>query len=164
MSAGSTYSQIATQTLGSSAASVTFSNLPTIYTDLVLVINGSSANDSNGQIQFNGDTGNNYSMTVLQGNGSSATSSRTSSTSNFLGFTTGTGSAAPGVGVTNIMNYTNNSTFKTSLSRHGASTTSTRAVVGLWRSTRPIYEIRIFTDNTNFAIGTVFTLYGITGA
>jgi hypothetical protein len=36
--AGPTYTKIASQTLGSAAASVTLSNLPQNYTDLVLVV------------------------------------------------------------------------------------------------------------------------------
>jgi hypothetical protein len=160
----STYSQIATTTLGSAAASITLSSIPQIYTNLVLVVNGSSPNDSNGQIQFNGDTGSNYSMTVLNGNGSSATSARTTNATNFLVFTDGTGTAAPGMGVTHIMGYSNTTTFKTSLSRHGGSTTAVRAVVGLWRNTAAINQILMYTDNANFNTGTTFTLYGIKGA
>jgi hypothetical protein len=38
MAAGNTYVAIAEQTLGTAAASVTFSSIPGTYTDLVLVV------------------------------------------------------------------------------------------------------------------------------
>jgi hypothetical protein len=82
MPAGNTYEAIATQTLGSAAASVTFSSIPSTYTDLVLVCNfETSSNAIAGvYIQFNGDTSTNYSSTNLIGNGSTAESSRQNST------------------------------------------------------------------------------------
>ena len=58
----STYTPIATQTLGSAAASVTFSSIPQGYTDLVLVDNvksASGAGDSELDVRFNGDSGSN---------------------------------------------------------------------------------------------------------
>jgi len=70
----STYTPIATQILSSTTASVTFGSIPTFYTDLVLVINGGH-NSGLGygiNIQFNNDTGSNYSSTVIRGNGSIA--------------------------------------------------------------------------------------------
>ena len=159
-----TYEPIATQTLGSGAASVSFSSIPATYTDLILVIEGTSANDSNGQIQFNGDTSSNYSMTMLYGNGSAAGSTRTTSATNFLGFMDGTGAGGRGNGITHIMNYSNTAIYKTSLSRHQATSIMTRAVAGLWRSTAAINAIRIYTDNSNFETGSTFTLYGIKAA
>jgi hypothetical protein len=76
----STYTPIATQTLGSAAASVTFSSIPQGYTDLILVINyATSASTGNALLRFNSDTGSNYSETALIGNGTTATSDRESS-------------------------------------------------------------------------------------
>jgi hypothetical protein len=58
-----TYEPIATTTLGTAEASVTFSTISGAYTDLVLVIEGTFANYWFWQVadilmQFNGDTGN----------------------------------------------------------------------------------------------------------
>ena len=49
MAAGNTYVALATQTLGSATATVTFSSISGAYTDLVLVYNGQYAS-INGQI------------------------------------------------------------------------------------------------------------------
>ena len=63
MAAGSTYTPIATTTLGSAASSVTFSSISGSYTDLILITNPSSATtDQSIYVQFNADTGTNYSM------------------------------------------------------------------------------------------------------
>ena len=83
MAAGSTYSTIATTTLASAAASYTFSSIPTTYTDLILVLNGSFDTFNNVRFQVgNGsvDTGSNYSATRLLGDGSAASSDRISNT------------------------------------------------------------------------------------
>jgi hypothetical protein len=62
-----TYVALATQTLGSAAASVTFSSIPATYTDLVLIT--SVQNNSGGnramQIILNADTATNYSGTEV---------------------------------------------------------------------------------------------------
>ncbi len=60
------------QELGSAQASIEFTSIPQTFTDLVLVTSlrsaGTNANDS--YIQFNGDTGSNYSFRRLYGEGS----------------------------------------------------------------------------------------------
>ena len=74
-----TYTLISSNTLSSSAASITFSSIPATYTDLVLrwSVNTSSLQD--GGIYFNGTLGTtNYSRTFLAGNGATASSSRNS--------------------------------------------------------------------------------------
>ena len=66
--ATNTYVALDTQTLGSAAASVTFSSIPQTYTDLVLVINGYSINDVDWRFRMgNGsiDSGSNYSGTYM---------------------------------------------------------------------------------------------------
>jgi hypothetical protein len=66
VAAGNTYVAIAEQTLGTAAASVTFSSIPGTYTDLVLVLSVQDASGNTFALQFNGDTSTNYS-TVLTG-------------------------------------------------------------------------------------------------
>ena len=114
--ATNTYVALQTQTLVSSAASVTFTSIPQGYTDLVLVIagrddrGGGSVADSFG-MTFNTDTSTgstNYSTTHLTGNGSSATSSRTSNYRNIDLYQIAASSATSGVFgviVSNIQNY-----------------------------------------------------------
>ena len=62
-----TYEPIATNTLGSAASSVTFSSIPSTYTDLIVVMNyANSTGLADVFFRFNGDTGSNYSDTILK--------------------------------------------------------------------------------------------------
>ena len=82
-----TYEPIATQTLGSAAATITFSSIPATYTDLRLVLVGTSTISANPKINFNSDTATNYSQTILSGNGSVANSARqTNGTTIFVSY------------------------------------------------------------------------------
>ena len=74
----STEVAIATQTLGSATASITFSSIPSTYTDLRIVFSGTGATVLNLKVRFNGDSASNYSQTNLQGLGYSVQSSRAS--------------------------------------------------------------------------------------
>ena len=101
----STYTPIASQTLGSAAASVTFSSIPQGYTDLVIVNNVTCTIDT--QVigcQYNGDTGANYSKTYLLGNGSSAFSGRNSNENYAVG---GEAYASLNTNIHQINNYSN---------------------------------------------------------
>ena len=110
----STYTPIASITLASAASSVTFSGIPQTYTDLVVVINGTSSASGELRYRLNGNTGSNYSFTQLYGDGSSAGSSRDSNrTTGRLGSTRTTGNVQIG----HFQKYSNSTTNKTVLSR-----------------------------------------------
>ncbi len=164
MAAGNTYVAIATQTLGSAVSSVTFSSISGAYTDLVLVCNATSSSGSpNGLfLQVNGDTGTNYSSTRLYGTGSAAASVRESTTDRIMtGWTSSTGSTTM---ITHLMNYSNTTTNKTTLSRTSDAVSRVNVTVGLWRSTSAITSITLISESTNFTIGSTFSLYGISAA
>jgi hypothetical protein len=71
-----TYEPIATTTLGTAAASITFSSIPATYTDLRLVVVAKAVSASTLDVRFNNDSGTNYSKTEISGDGSSAVSFR----------------------------------------------------------------------------------------
>ena len=168
-----TYEPIATQTLGSATASVTFSSISGSYTDLVLVVTGYLANNDayTARFTFNGDSNSNYSQTNLTGTGSTAKSTRFSSStsitmgSNDLGWSTT--AANRNVSIVQIMNYSNTTTYKTTIARSNQPAGSYPAVeseVGLWRSTAAITSMVITAGGADFAAGSTFTLYGIKAA
>ena len=159
----STYEPIASQTLGSAAASVTFSSIPQGYTDLVLVTQISvSSGNANVRLIFNADSGANYSDTVLSGNGTAASSIRDTSASVLPLDNVGYASANFNNNkIISIMNYSNATTYKTVLIRSNNAATGTDAGVGLWRSTSAITSIEISPAASTFASGSTFSIYGI---
>jgi hypothetical protein len=156
-----TYEKIATTTLGSAAASTTFSTISGSYTDLVLIasIKGST-NDEPVLIEFNSDTGSNYSQTFIYGTGSAAGSQRqTSQTSMRIG--SGNSNTNFDTYIANVQNYSNSTTYKTVVSREASAGIVVTATAGLWRSTSAITSILIKRGSGNIATGSTFTLYGI---
>jgi hypothetical protein len=171
MAAGPTYEPIATQTLGSAAASVTFSSISGSYTDLVLIENG--GNSTAGQAFIfqvgNGsiDTGSNYSYTILNGTGSAATSYRYSSQTSGIFAWSGPPTSIGDIGIAQFMNYSNTTTYKTVLVRYSSASgtnAGTDAMVSLWRSTSAINTIKVSSISGNILAGSTFTLYGIKAA
>lgn len=158
----STYTALATTTLGSSAASVTFSSISGSYTDLILVADTVNASGGdNFLLNFNSDTGSNYSVTRLTGNGAAVASSRgTNQTVLQCGQVYSTRSNT----IVQIMNYSNSTTYKTTITRQNNADNLVMANVNLWRSTNAITSILISTSSYNFSAGSQFTLYGIAAA
>jgi hypothetical protein len=162
MAAGSTYTPIATTTLGSAAASYTFSSISGSYTDLVLIFGGSVDTFGNFRIQLNGDTASNYSWTRLLGDGSAAQSDRGSSQT-FINIAILDANVI-GSSIVHLQNYSNATTNKTVLTRGNSTASYVGANVGLWRSTSAINSIKVFNSAGNINSGAVLTLYGIAAA
>jgi hypothetical protein len=156
-----TYVALDKVTVGTATPSITFTGISGGYTDLVVVFNGSASVTEDFQIQVNSDTGSNYSRTVLTGNGTNATSNR-SSTQNYMRLTqNGYLTAGNSNIVAQFMNYSNTTTNKIVLSRANNTPTGTDAIVNLWRSTSAITSIYCYLPSGNFAVGSTFSLYGI---
>lgn len=164
-----TYEPIATTTLGSAAANITFSSIPATYTDLRLVLVSRSTRSNTVDpliVQFNGDTASNYSYTNLRGTGSVATTGRASSQTSFVLKTVGdtTGANIFGLQTVDVFSYAG-STNKTVLVKsdwdyNGGGEVETE--VALWRSTAAITSILVASVvASNLAAGTRATLYGI---
>lgn len=165
MAAGATYEPIATQTVsGTSTATVTFTSIPSTYTDIIVVINAGYETDSRDVTwQVNNDTGSNYSTTNVNADSTSAYSSRGSNQVKFYSNCLGYPSA--GTGIICLMDYANTTTFKTAISRNGTPTNMAQAAVHLWRSTAAINRLDFFPNvSGNFSSGSTFTLYGIAAA
>lgn len=165
-----TYEPIATTTLGSAANSITFSSISASYTDLKIVLNykRSDAGNMYAALQFNSDTGSNYSYTVVYGFGTGTGSASTASNSQmFFNNQDPANGTNFSIGTADIFSYAG-STFKTVLLTHSADNNGSGGVsrtVGLWRSTSAISSIVIKSwSSPNFDIGTTATLYGIKNA
>jgi hypothetical protein len=172
-----TYTLISSQVLGSSAASVTFSSIPSTYKDLVLKT--SIRTDYASTIDYlfmtiNGDTSAKYSWTRLQGNGSAATSGRQAASAPtpasgtiYFGFLDGntTTSNTFANGEIYIPNYT--STTSKQISTYSATeNNATQAFIdafaNLYTGTSAISSLLLQPQSgNNFVSGSSFYLYGI---
>ena len=157
----STYTPVASQTLSAATSSVTFSNVPQDYTDLIIVLNGTT-NDSgtnNLRLQFNSDSGSNYSATRLLGSGSAASSARDSNNTYAM---VGDIASSLFTSIIHINNYSNSTTYKTVLSRTGNANAYLGAYAAVWRSTNAINTITLATNPAlTFMSGTTVSIYGI---
>ena len=171
MPAGRTYTPIATTTLSTTSASVTFSGISGSYTDLILACSNiriTTTSTPAVAIRFNSDSGANYSTTNLDGTGTVASSGRyTSATYIQAGYNVGINNASEGICIFNIMNYSNTTTHKTVVERHNftnSTASGTGAAVGLWRNTSAITSVTVQPDDFTWQSGVTFTLYGILAA
>lgn len=165
-----TYTLISSNVLSSSAASVTFSAIPSTYTDLVVRWSArSDAADVNDyfSLRVNGITTSVYSLTNLTGDGSTAGSTNLSSTSaRAYGCAGGNATANTfGSGELYIPSYT--ASQNKPLGGYGANETNASsvfmgAVANLYRQTTAISSITLtILVGSNIVSGSSFYLYGI---
>jgi hypothetical protein len=165
--------RISSQTLVSTAASITFSSIPGTYKHLLLVAQqrGTTATTAlDAAMQFNGDTGANYLTTRLYNNSSSTAASleATGQTNIVIGGIPGSSAGANAFGDAHITipNYAGSndkgivytSGFITANSAGGGSVQTGH---GAWFSTAVITSITVFPTAGSYAAGTIFTLYGV---
>lgn len=158
-----TYEPIASTTLGSAASSVTFSDLPGTYTDLIVVFGGTAAGTGYISVRVNSDTGSNYSSTLLRGSGSAASSARYSSQTEMFVSQGNTLSTGVSDAVVMLMSYANTNVNKTLLTSAGNAGIEVNRGVSLWRSTSAITSVTLL-GSQNFSSGTTISLFGVRAA
>jgi hypothetical protein len=158
-----TYEPIATASGTGSNTTLSFTSIPATYTDLILILNGSLNTGNNTRMRFNNNSGFNYSMTVVTGDGSSASSYRDSSQAAFS--YPGYYDTAMSMNIIHVMNYANTTTYKTFIQRNSKASNQAQAAVGLWAQTSAINQIDIYTaSGATWTTSTNITLYGIKAA
>ena len=165
----STYTLISSNVLTSSAASVTFSAIPSTYTDLVLRI--SARGDRAGTMvnintNLNGGSGN-HSYTYLEGNGSAVSSARFA-TQNNIGSNPMTAVSATantfGSAELYIPSYTasqNKPINSIGVNETNSASAFIDSVAGLYNSVSAISSITLTPAANSFVSGSSFYLYGI---
>jgi hypothetical protein len=174
----SSYESIASGTGTGSNTTITFSSIPSTYKHLQIrgIYRDTAANATRKQItfQFNSDTGSNYIIHEMRGDGATITLNGYTSfpSINVLGAGIGNSATANifGASITDIHDYTSTTKNKTTRSIAGVNNNNTTATnqamtlsSGLWLNTSAITSITIGCGDTAFASGTVFSLYGIKG-
>lgn len=163
-----TYEPIATTTLGANAASVTFSSISSAYTDLRLIVVGTSTGTEELHIRLNGQTGTIYSWIALSDNGSAVVGNQATNQESMRISGTNFRATQPCMAVADIFSYTG-STWKTVMSRGTSdyNTTGGSGVglnFGLWRNTAAITSVTVgmrFGSADQMVTGTTITLFGI---
>jgi hypothetical protein len=151
-----TYTPLATVTLGSSAASVTFSSIPATYRDLVFVYNGNTTSSGANDLQFrlNNDTSNTTSVTMYADAGGRGSFTQNHSLANY-------GSDIRTVFIAQVMDYSATNKHKTTIIR-GSSTAVAAAHAMRFASTSAVTSIVFAIAVGTFVSGSTFSLYGIT--
>jgi hypothetical protein len=154
-----TYTPLANVTLGTAAASVTFSSIPATYRDLILVMNGTPSTGSYAFLRFNGDTGSNYNYLFMYGDGSSAVSqSFTSQTQGYIGNIDAT---VRTTFIAQVMDFSATDKHKTFLSRNGQAAGLVIATAGRWANTSAVTSMSVNINSGTFSTGHTFNLYGV---
>ena len=157
-----TYDLLDSTTLGTSAASVTFSSISQDYRDLVVVISGTGTGSfQNVKIRFNGSTAD-YSWVNMSGDGSSPTSTTGSGDSWISLNNKAYLNATNGTWIAHVFDYAQTDKHKTVLARGNNASAGTDAIANRWGNTAAITTVGIFEQGVgDFATGTSFYLFGI---
>jgi len=164
-----TYTLIASTTLTATNDTVTFSSIPSTYTDLVVKVSARAAQPGNtAVIRYNNNSiGNVYSRTSIIGDGATVTSTRVSNASSGNGWTmpaTSTTALTFNSAEFYIPSYSSSAVKTISLSNAVETNAATGTVITngalLYNNTTPITTVTLFSSPT-MAIGSSFYLYGI---
>jgi hypothetical protein len=173
LSAVGDYESIATVTVGASAVpSIDFTSIPATYKHLqirYLARTSRSANAEDLMMQFNSDTGSNYSFHYIIATGSGTPAAGGAGTQTFMYIPTATSSTATasifGAGVIDILDYANTDKYKTMRALGGEDKNGTGTVAfesGSWQNKNAITTVTLKTISANnFVQYSSFALYGI---
>lgn len=167
------YQSISTTVLSSATSSITFSSIPSTYQHLQLRImskDATSASAGNWYCNLNGDTGFNYAIHRLYGNGATIAADG-AATGSFNGVgpqeLPGTSSANIfGVTIIDILDYASTNKNKTVRLLHGFDANGSGQIAlnsGLWVNTAAVTSVTWARSGSNMAQYTHAALYGIKG-
>ena len=163
-----TYTLISSNTLSASAASVTFSSIPSTYTDLVLrmsIRDNYSATSTAYNLKINGVT-TTQSATRLYGTGSAVASNRQTALVDFYRMSAATSTAntfgSLELYIPNYAGSTNKPMSNFGVAETNATATEMGTEAFLWSNTAAITSLEVVEyAGSTFASGSSFFLYGI---
>lgn len=169
-----TFIALNTINVSSAVASITFSSIPSTYTDLCLLLSLRMSDANGGQaagtrMRINGDTGANYFYKVLEafsGTGRQSYSSNSDTSVQIGGLPTNSNTASVyGNNIVYIPNYTSSSQ-KTisgdSVTEYDSATLGVLNIqTGRWTGTSAITSLNIYATSGNIMANSTATLYGI---
>lgn len=152
-----TYSQIASVTLGTGSSTITFTSIPSTYTDLIMTVSANQETSTSGYLRFNSDSSTNYSYRAIYYNDVTTQSLNQGAgclVTNFGSLT------AHITSIINIMSYASSSRWKTVLARCSGSGGGIYTVSN-WASTSAINTITLLSGSGNWRSGSIVSLFGI---
>jgi hypothetical protein len=168
---GSAYDLLETTLITTTTASVTFSNLNN-YSDYkhlqirAVMQDNATTNLNRMDLQFNSDTGANYTYHYVNGNGSTVSSSAGTSQNKlqFFDVINGTGDTSRfGVAILDILDFSNTNKNTTVRCIGGGISSSENDISlgsGLWLNTAAVTSISIF-GAFSYTANSRFSLYGV---
>jgi hypothetical protein len=162
----STYEPIATTTLSSSATGITFSSIPSTYTDLRVVCIASNTAGGNFGFRLNNVSSNFYTRIDMIGSGTVMSAYSPSSAQSYFIVDNAIGglTATKQLYTMDIFQYTNTNMERTVLITANEARTAAGGYIslqaGLFMASSVINTISCFND-TNLEAGSTATLYGI---
>lgn len=165
--------KIASNILGGTTASVTFSSIPGTYSSLMVIHNArgdTAAGNTTLLLRFNADSGTNYdySRSSITGTGTTSNIEGQAASAAVMGIISASSAPANvvGCGMIVVPNYAG-TTFQKAAEGQANSKTSTSAggvnqesYAGFWRSTAAITSITLLPNAGSFITGSSFWLYG----
>jgi hypothetical protein len=166
-----TYSLISSNVLTTTATSVTFSAIPSAYTDLLLMVSArtdESATNTTMKVTLNNDTAGNYSSTSLRtNNGTSVASGRDTAVPYLNQYLINAGtSTANTFGSLELYLPSYTATQKKPVGvffvrENNTTAADVYANANLWQGTAAVTSIELNANSNNFVSGSSFYLYGI---
>lgn len=160
----SAWTPLANLTLGSNAATVTFSSISGSYRDLVLVAWFSATGNDYLSCRFNSDTGSNYNYVTGSGDGAGSTAATVlnNGTQMTLAQYSLAGTSWYPNSIIQVMDYSATDKHKTVLAQLGNSATGVDITAGRWANTSAITTMQMRLQSGNsFQAGSTFALYGV---
>jgi hypothetical protein len=168
-----TYEPIATYTVTSTDTTVTFSSIPATYTDLRLIAQTYNSTANTNYMQFNGDTGSNYSWQSFGALGDTNAPFAQATTAQtripFIAQWAGANATYPSQAIIDINRYQiakyKTVLVKTNFWDNGASNQSEVVrTAGVWANSTTITTITLTRTGGTWNANSIFTLYGILAA
>jgi hypothetical protein len=163
-----TYTPLATVTVAVTSLSVTLSNIPASYRDLIIqgqFRSTRAAATEDLYIDLNSDTGSNYLSVYMLGSsgGAQSVTQTTSGVAAFSNTIAATGTAnVLSDGQIAIMDYSATDKHKSMLSRNGGGNQDqVWAGAHRWANTNAVTTIKLYYKIGSIAAGTTISLYGI---
>ena len=159
------FESIATTSVGSGGtASISFTSIPQTYKHLQIRYSTLRSVANELALRFNGDTGANYSIHYLTGDGSAASAAgyAMNNSRTYVG-NDGT-STQPLVGVIDVLDYTNTNKLKVQRTLSGVDKNGSGSIFlfsGAWNNTSAVTQVDLFPGSGTLTGS--FALYGVKG-